>query len=452
MKNVLFSSAKYVILLSILVFGSSSFAYAQLNIDNILTAHTPENYNYLRYNNFRNVFDSATIECTIGEFRVKINGVWKNVPLHLNFNGSEISDTVQGEQIAITTFSKTVPFSPVGATEIKFFRKQLIGMPCGTQDPPWRNPSVGEACAMTLPQVTDSVDIWNQRPWRAPYNSILDTTEFVIRLVRASNNQVLAIIDSVGILPNGNSYCVPRYGFQPVLYNHTRPFPAISATDSVYFSIVPKRRGASQYGIGFMQASSDVFPYSARYEYSPTGPFRISKADVKRIDSAYFSRLIAYCDSIVLSSKPCLPFFNLTFSPGQDTIYRSRYYNYVGMLNGMAQWEEKHCNISSSVVYPKKDFGSMMKTLEKSLDEKQYIVKNGQSIDVNIPESQRGVGTFKLSVYTTLGTLVKVLWQGSTSALSIPISTDQVSSGVYYIVLSDSNGRILDSESYIVSR
>lgn len=322
---------------------SFSQSIPQVGSHEILTAHTPENARFLRYHSITSAYDSVTLHYQIGEVWVHTRqGQWKPICWAIPHVLGEpsfgwpyrvITDTAQGDAQSLLPYLQSEPFDRELLDSIRFYRVFRIGVDCRVSMDP-----IG-ADTLDLPPGDGNplADRWRNTFWVAPEGTISDQREFVVQLRDAESDSVLVTIDSVGILPNQERRLVPRYGTDPTPYNHVRVLPPLGS-GRAYIQIVPRRYGGYLDDGFCLQAPLQAkFNYSYMFEPQPNGDWvrydsATSVALVRQIDSLYFDRLIAYCDSIVASPEPCLPVMPLRFSTLPERAFEAdsffaRYYD-----------------------------------------------------------------------------------------------------------------------------
>ena len=133
---------------------------------------------------------------------------------------------------------------------------------------------------------------------------IQDNSEWVLQLIRASNNQVLSIIDSVGILQNPTTDSAKYYGTLPGHINNVRLLSDNYAGIPVYLRISPRRTGLTPYGMVLKYIQSNISK-STYFEYSDSNlyfEYNCDSLENHQLDSIYFNKLITYCDSVLLAN------------------------------------------------------------------------------------------------------------------------------------------------------
>ncbi len=359
-------SVRIVRLIAILLLVLPRQGLAQVSVDEIITAHTPDYARFLRYHSITSSFDSVTLHYQIGEFWVHTrDGQWKPICLaipqtlsipHVGWPYRVITDTAQGDAQSLLPYLQSVPFECESLDSIRFYRVFRLGVDCRVNIAPIGADTFDVAPGDGNPYL----DRWRNVFWVVPESTITDQREFVVQLCDAESDSVLVSIDSVGVLPNGDRKLVPRYGTDPTPYSHVRALPSLGSRRA-YIQIVPRRYGGFVNDGFCLQAPIQAkFNHSLLFEPQPTGDWArydsaTSAALVWKIDSLYFVRLIAYCDSIVTSAEPCLPPMPLLFSTLQERafekgVFFARYYDTASVIindRRVIQLVQRSCSQSS---------------------------------------------------------------------------------------------------------
>lgn len=356
-------------LVAVLQVVISPQVFSQGGAHEILTAHTPENARFLRYHSITSAYDSVTLHYQIGEVWVHTRqGQWKPIcwaiphvlgDPRFGWPYRVITDTAQGDAQSLLPYLQSEPFERESLDSIRFYRVFRLGVSCHVNMDP-----IG-ADTLDLPPGDGNplADRWRNTFWVAPEGTISDQREFVVQLRDAESDSVLVTVDSVGILPNAERRLVPRYGTDPTPYNHVRVLPPLGS-GRAYIQIVPRRYGGFLDDGFCLQAPIQAkFNYSCMFEPQPNGDCvrydsATSAALVRQIDSLYFDRLIAYCDSIVASPEPCLPVMPLRFSTLPERAFEAdsffaRYYDTtVVVSDGRRTIEMVQCGCQQHVSSP----------------------------------------------------------------------------------------------------
>lgn len=309
-----------------------------------ITSVYPENYNYLRYAFYQNVFDTCNVSMTVGEFRIKdstgqitrIYPIFDTILLSLEHPNTYIGDygshllgvSTSGVDTILSEVFKTKSFQYQKNSKLLFFRELRAGIKC-------------------LPNYSDPSDtLLNDCPdiprifWLEKY-CIPDTSEWVIQVVDAITNQVLFIIDSVGFLPNRNCPFAIAYGTNPFKMNHERDLPNEFVNREVYIKVSVRRYGPTPFGMLFNPVISRLNSSAVKEYVDECNNSEYScNFDHKKFDYYYYKKVVEYLDSIVSSQGrppysdeiPLLYFFDID-SNYIAKIY-NRYYTYDSSLKG----------------------------------------------------------------------------------------------------------------------
>lgn len=165
-----------------------------------------------------------------------------------------------------------------------------------------------------------------------------DTTEFVIQLVRSSDDVVLLTLDSVGSLATSEiSTATPRYGTSWDKYCRTVPLPAHVRGCSAYVRVEPRRWGGSTEG---MQGYICSTPYS-RSALSTCGTYHISVTAADALQRERFTRLLAYLDVYYNEFRRLPNMDYITLFVNEAAEIRQRYMKVKsnrGILDGGTVW------------------------------------------------------------------------------------------------------------------
>lgn len=185
-----------ILLLMIASFYRLSAEYCDTS--NIIFGISKEDAIYLRYIYIQNSFDSALVEYTFGEFRIFNDSGEIRVPIAFTMN-SEINsirgDSALGEDTVLRKHLITNSFIVPTVPKVKFFRHISALKTGNISFPPDPNHNGWDGQAVT----------WQDYLWVVGQGRIQDRSEFVVELVRKSDDIVVYKIDSVGVAPNPNS-------------------------------------------------------------------------------------------------------------------------------------------------------------------------------------------------------------------------------------------------------
>lgn len=262
---------------------------------------TKSDRQFVKYFNVVNGFEDAVVVYQFGEVTVAGNGSVRRIFLDAQIpsdgyvqNGPDV-----GVQEDLRKVLRTQPFFIENDEDsIRFYREASI-----------RNYNVG------LERFTDT--------WKLD-----DRTEYVARLVRASDGVVLQTIDSVMIDSTATPGTWATFeGTSPQLWCRSVFVLPTARACSVYVEIEPRRQGSSHYG---MVASMKEADYSLGAFFS-CGSANITPAQNGAIRRQRFSRIIDYFDAFYAQycALPDWTYLSL-IKPEADSIIR-RYYEYQGM-------------------------------------------------------------------------------------------------------------------------
>lgn len=262
---------------------------------------TKSDRQFVKYFNVVNGFEDAVVVYQFGEVTVTGNGSARRVFLDTRIpsggyvqNGPDV-----GVQEDLRKVLRTQPFFIENDEDsIRFYREASI-----------RNYNIG------LERFTDT--------WKLD-----DRTEYVARLVRASDGAVLQTIDSVMIDSTATPGTWATFvGTSPETWCRSVFVLPTARACSVYVEIEPRRWGSSHYG---MAASMKEADYSLGAFFS-CGSANITPAQNDAIRRQRFSRIIEYFDAFYAQycALPDWTYLSM-IKPEADSIIR-RYYEYQGM-------------------------------------------------------------------------------------------------------------------------
>ena len=277
--------------LILIILYSNSALQAGCDFNNAFFALSDNNWKFLHYFKFTNNFDTVTVNYEIGEFKISnINNTITPFIKDLNINSNFwiMGDSLQGEDLILLPKSRTETFNYFSGSQISFFRMMSVMVPCWAT---FEGEGAGGSGGGSYQDAVFNV---------GGANRIMDDNEWVLQLVRASNNQVLFSIDSVGINQNHNSVIAQYYGTQPDHINRSVNLPDNFASIPVYLRISTRRTGDTPYGMELKYTQSNISK-STFFEYSDSNQYylyKCSQLDIKQLDSIYFNKLITFCDSV----------------------------------------------------------------------------------------------------------------------------------------------------------
>ncbi|MFA6572522.1 MAG: hypothetical protein WCT77_14935, partial [Bacteroidota bacterium] len=322
---------KIKIIFIVIIIMTSKELYSQCDSNNAVFASNPENVRYLKYFNYLNRFDSASVMYTFGETRICTDSTTERILLKILFDSKFVyygDSSTQGVDNILTNVSETNTFVYSRNSRIKFFRKMSKIVPCGV--------GFGGGGGSGEETFTDE-DYF----WYTGQNRISDHSQWVLQLLKTSDRTVVFTVDSVGIAPNPDSILALRYGTNPTLMNHEINLPNEWADSSVFLRIQIYRTGPTPY-VMEMKILSYVISSSTNLEYIHPLNNKCSDQEWERLEEKYFFELLTYCDSVKINGGRLESELTLStqLNSSQDSIFLNRYYDYV-CPNNNCYWKEK---------------------------------------------------------------------------------------------------------------
>jgi hypothetical protein len=417
--------------LYLICFLSITFTFnAQAQLSNVTFAFTKEQREYTRYVHYSNKFDLSFVTYTFGEVKViDKNGSRRiKVPANLgNVLSRQSQDTI-GESTDLLQYGRTNTFSysadsvvPV----ISFYRQMLNSVGCNDEPP-----SGGDG-----------------NPW--DFMDIIDQTEFVIQLVKSSDNSVVAVLDSVGSTPTNSMNNDTRYGTGFNTAVVTRALPTTYANTDVYLQISPRRFGPTPYGIAVSRLDQK---YNLSAMFDADGNALIPDSLMPQLQVNEFNAIIAYCDSVKNTTGWLPPSSERAFSFGSDSLYKLFANRYGKLSPGGKGFTESEWPIANA----RSGANSLGKVLE--LNNKILTINSsnpiiGDIISVIISANAEHSAS-SLFVTDLEGRNIGMIWAGKISKgknnLTLDISNNP--NGTYLLGLVDEKGRTVSSQKIIIQR
>ncbi|MGC8957961.1 MAG: hypothetical protein ACP5LT_09100 [Candidatus Kapaibacteriota bacterium] len=293
-------------------------------------------------------------------------------------------------------------------------------------------------------------------------NCILDTSEWVVQLVRASDNQVLWTIDSVGFLPNNNCPYAIAYGIQPYRINHIRNLPDEFSGIDVYIRISIRRWGPTTFGMLLAPVVARA-NLSAFQEYAECDSiYRVlgykCKFDWKRFNHFYYEKVVEYLDSIVAAKnrQPLLeelpPNLYFMFSDSNYTAkIFNRYYQYDtthhiwkipsdSTESGLLPRSFDPSNFSNNFIINDSKEKYTIKNIEVSHEGNKTVLKIIISQRIyRFPEQKESERSeFSANLYTIEGALINTqkyqVRNGGDIEMTL-IASGRLAKGVYFVTI-----------------
>lgn len=402
-------------------------------------AFHPENKEYLQYFCVANSFDSSIVQYRFGEVALVHNGATTRVflaptvALHQKISGADN----QGEDLVLRTAAKTQDFTLTGGATVSYFGElQAFRTPCnGVDTQPGEGPN-------------QPVASWG----------ILDRSEFVVELVRASDSTRLAVLDSVGVHPpEANAPPTDtRYGTNPqqVVKHYAIP----QALDGVeaYIRISPRRYGPTPYGMELCKQDNWV-NYSAYYNSAKTA--FISAEAYQALSDQCFQAFLTYCDSVQATTGQLPPADNFGFSSAEMATFRARYLEpIVDSATGRQYWRQRKTSA------PQKVAAHKYATDAYQVDPADAIYPATEPAISPMPAAPRSTirltlkslqkNAINLRLFSSSGQAMSVLWAGELQAgdNAISITLPDLAAGFYRIAIERYNGKRLRTIPLIIEK
>ncbi len=422
----------------------TSNATLSAHVADAVFAIQPDNVKYLRYLRYENTFDTATVSYTFGEIRLMYNGQVQKIPLS-TFSGELKAITgamTQGEDATLLPLGTSTTFTIPSdhPAEVAFYREMAGYVPCGTLRP--GEPGGGSGT-------------WEDNHWAVGAGRIPDVTEWVLHIVRASDDKVVGTLDSVGVRPNPSTIFANYYGTTPGRMNHVRTIPSGLAGTTVYLRVSPRRYGPTPLGMALNKMTSWV-SFSTLFEYTPTARTLCTDEDIAYIQDKYFSELLSFTDSTMLATGTTPNLYFTTHNKAQSAIYRQRYMIDTVINNTPRIFEKDSLTFASeywSTPLVKSSAGEAHNRLGSSL----YIGSITPNPVAGSAVAVSFAGPFPtsrctLELYAADGRKVGELWSGIASAQPLDINLGRLEHGTYFLVLCNANGLRVDARKMMVGR
>ncbi len=436
----------------VIVYSIGSYASfaAVVDADSALAGVTPQDHNFLRYFYFKNQFDSAMVSYRFGEVKLIVNDTARRVYLSslLAENSFVQGDSIQGVMSNLLGYSRTENFiMPASGTISYYAHLSTLRLPC---DANIDTSNKGGGC--------DEATYGDSR-WLVGVNKIQDRTEFVVQLLRASDDAVLATYDSLGIAPNPNCIYADVYGSSAGFTKHSFAIPVGYQSEPAYLRISPRRYGPTPYGIILLNEATKFMALS----YS-TDDLGYKKHAAYSNDSAYFhqyvwKRITEYFDSTAYQTghyPAMIPRY--VFDYGIDTLYYNKYfdkrissagkeYRVLKEYNGLVKASSKTENYLKYVNVP----SSSLKEFE--ITDIYPNPSDGSNITVQLKGAYNTIGVYA-NILTLAGRKIGTPWYGSIvkGVSSVSFSLGDYSSGSYLLCFINNVGQLVDVRKIIIRK
>ena len=360
-----------------------------------------------------------------------------------------MGDSIQGEDLVLLQNSITDTFSYQSGSSISFFRMMSVVIPCGST-PTGGSGGGGSSAGTYLGKIFSP----------AGQGRIQDNCEWVLQLVRYSDNIVLYKIDSVGILQNPNTDSAKFYGTQPGIVNNIRNLPNLYAGTTVYLRISTRRTGITPYGMELQYSRSNISK-STYFEYLESNTFyRYNCSVLERIqlDSIYFNKLISYCDSVFLSNGTLSVNYTRRISlkdSNQTKYFWSRYFTPIDTDDYGRIYYIENIPSSSKVNEVKQNFNGLQFGNDYGLIKITKIIPTPikDNIDELILYASRDFNNCFFDIYGTNGNKLSTLKSINISKGENKLSFElNLYPGMYFLVARSQNNLMLGYTKIVVSK
>ncbi len=301
---------------------------------------------WLSYAEIHNVFENVAVAYSVGEFDVRRGSSSVARPSLLPRNGVGAlytGSSGQGLDAELARDLRSSAFRYAVGDSLRFHRAVTVRVPCidagGTSGSDPSEPS-------TIDQ-TRMLEDGRLALFYVPFDSaISDTTRVCVALADAQTHDVLSILDSVAVGPDGASRIYAPRGTDPLRMNRTMALPPSHAQRDVYLAVLPHRNGPSTHGLGLSFAASH-YTRSAMREYAPIAEYTADRSSMYRqIELGYVQALIDHYDRVV-AEDGCVRYLETSIAiddPDLRLGFAQRYHDGVSLdANGVLQYRMRQC-------------------------------------------------------------------------------------------------------------
>jgi len=392
----------------------------------------PSDEEKLMYFSIEDHFDTAAVGCMIGEFRLLFaDGTERFIPILYQPIPDEglAGQTEPGKDEFLAGFARTQSFTIPENAQLFFFRS-LLRVVTTDQE------------IMPQSQWNALLRRWDDYLWITPPGWILDTVIFVIELCRASDGQRMALLDSVGILPNPDSWYIQPFGTEILQNRHFRSLPAQYAGTKAFIRIVPYRYGPIPLGLKLFRVWSWC-SFSTLRDFDSvsltTGwqDWRIRGDDWDSLYAAYYEQLRAYLDSGLAASGKLPPHSPMLFTEEIKQDYLARYWGIDPEEDDFLHNPEK-----TAEILKKKKATPIASFAASSTIQIDVQQPGSAALLISITSPER-IPNATLSLLDGTGKRVAELWRGELPAgsfqIELPIPS-QLATGRCWVLLSNPQG------------
>lgn len=399
--------------------------------EHIFFNYRTEERPFLYYYSLWNQFDSSVVMYEFGEVHfingtIRQNAVLSTLVPQRNLQGTN----AQGISTDLEAMARTENFTIPGEGDIRWFGQlQSFQVPCN---------GLAKRDEPNKPR---------------PNWGIVDQTEFVIQLVEAGSNMVLATLDSVGVRPTG---AVPpvvdtRYGTNVERVKHSAVIPASYTGKQVYVRISPRRYGPTPYGLSITRYKSW---FNLTAEWDSTGTVQIPLSATDSLRDVWFTGLIAYCDSVKAETGWLPDLHGISFAKKSGlAFYHDRYFNVQVDAHGDSSWVEKHTQPLGKRSRNTQITGAVDRAPIASIASIAPNPIAGENAELLLL-----VGFdmgYRLELISTDGQRLGTIWSGSLNIgrakLTVPIPKN-LPNGSYVLLLEQATGERVHQKTLVIAR
>jgi len=372
----------------------------------------PENIDFLRYFFISNLYDSAKVIYKFGEVKL-ISGDNTNFinlvhSLDTVEGKSRFGTSEQGISYDLQSLARTENFviPNTGFPKITFFRGiNESGQP-GKPDRYFYGYGKGE---------------WD----------IADRTEFVLQLVNANDDVVMAVLDSVVSMPNSDPQADSLFGTNPYIVFHEWAIPPLYWDSTVYLRVSPRRYGPTPLGL-IMSEQSLWANYGSLVDLSGAN---LGMENQNMLDSLCWLELTSYLDSVILATGK-LPHHNYHIPQKHFYEHRQKYYSDWAMkiINQDTIYTKSYSNSD----YKYTDYDLNNKSHKESIKiHKIYFERDTLFVEINSLIMTRA----KIKIFGNSKRESIEVWKGAIKVgeNEIKASITNLPTGYYLVIFEDIN-------------
>lgn len=271
---------------------------------------------FLSYNHITTPYDNAAIIYEIGEFHVFNDETnlyirpTNVVQMGTKFKGNAKLGVDDKTAKHMITESFTIPTNG----KIQFYRNTRISSFSSSIDS------------------FDYSDIDCNRYYAGSFNNIPNQQEYQLHLKDASSKKTITILDSIGYLPNVDSYYCTPYGTNPKESNIEVDISKYSGKRA-YLQVLPIRRGSvpTQNKLWNERTTFNKSFYQ-KYDYEKCTDFPVSSSKMDTVEANYLLDYLEYAENMLSDNNSHFNFnpglWNL--NPNSDLLkkFKEKYYEF----------------------------------------------------------------------------------------------------------------------------